>query len=44
MAEIIARGAAFTKEVWTRDEAKRVFKAKGEDFKVELIDAIPADQ
>ncbi|MEO6394722.1 MAG: threonine--tRNA ligase [Devosia sp.] len=44
MAEIIARGAAFTKEVWSRDEAKRVFKAKGEDFKVELIDAIPADQ
>ena len=44
MAEIIARGAAFTKEVWTRDEAKKVFKAKGEDFKVELIDAIPEDQ
>jgi threonyl-tRNA synthetase len=44
MAEIIARGAAFTKEVWSRDEAKKVFKAKGEDFKVELIDAIPPDQ
>jgi threonyl-tRNA synthetase len=44
MAEIISRGAAFTKEVWSRDEAKRVFKAKGEDFKVELIDAISADQ
>jgi len=44
MAEIIARGAAFTKEVWTRDETKRVFAAKGEDFKVELVDAIPADQ
>lgn len=44
MAEIIARGAAFTKEVWSRDEAKKVFKAKGEDFKVELIDAIPEDQ
>jgi threonyl-tRNA synthetase len=44
MAEIIARGAAFTKEVWSRDEAKRVFAAKGEDFKVELIDAISADQ
>ena len=25
------RGAAFTKEVWSRDEAKRVFAAKGED-------------
>ncbi len=44
MAEIISRGAAFTKEVWTRDETKKVFKAKGEDFKVELVDAIPADQ
>jgi threonyl-tRNA synthetase len=44
MAEIVARGAAFTKEVWTRDEAKRVFAAKGENFKVELVDAIPADQ
>ena len=44
MAEIIQRGAAFTKEVWDRDEAKRVFAAKGEAFKVELIDAIPADQ
>ena len=44
MAEIINRGAAFTKEVWSRDEAKRVFAAKGEHFKVELIDAIPADQ
>jgi threonyl-tRNA synthetase len=44
MAEIVARGAAFTKEVWDREEAKRVFAAKGEGFKVELIDAIPADQ
>jgi threonyl-tRNA synthetase len=44
MAEIISRGATFTKEVWDRDEAKRVFAAKGEAFKVELIDAIPADQ
>ena len=44
MAEIVARGAVFTKEVWDRDEAKRVFAAKGETFKVELIDAIPANQ
>jgi threonyl-tRNA synthetase len=44
MAEIIARGAAFTKEIWTRDQAKKVFKSKGEDFKVELVDAIPEDQ
>ena len=44
MAEIIDRGAAFTKEVWSREEAKQVFAAKGEKFKVELVDAIPADQ
>jgi threonyl-tRNA synthetase len=44
MAEIIDRGAAFTKEVWTRDQAKAFFNARGENFKVELVDAIPADQ
>lgn len=44
MREIIARNAPFTKEVWTRDEASRVFAAKGEKFKVELIDSISADQ
>ena len=44
MREIIARDKPFTKEVWSRDEAKRVFRDKGENFKVELIDAIPEDQ
>src|SRR5438067_275429 len=44
MREIIARDRPFTKEVWSRDEAKRVFKDKGELFKVELVDAIPNDQ
>ncbi|MAN77548.1 MAG: threonine--tRNA ligase, partial [Rhizobiales bacterium] len=44
MEEIVDRGAEFTREVWDRDEAKKVFGAKGEQFKVELIDAIPADQ
>src|ERR1700744_5399509 len=41
MREIIARDKPFTKEVWPRDEAKRVFQEKGENFKVELVDAIP---
>jgi threonyl-tRNA synthetase len=41
MREIIARDKPFTKEVWSRDEAKRVFRDKGEMFKVELVDAIP---
>ena len=44
MREIIARDKPFTKEVWTRDEAKKVFADKGENFKVELIDAIPDNQ
>ena len=44
MREIIARDKPFTKEVWSRDEAKHVFRDKGENFKVELVDAIPADQ
>ncbi|MFG1401074.1 threonine--tRNA ligase [Xanthobacter sediminis] len=44
MREIIARDRPFTKEVWTRDEAKRVFGEMGENYKVELVDAIPADQ
>ncbi len=41
MREIVARDRPFTKEVWDRDEAKRVFREKGENFKVELVDAIP---
>ncbi|GLK71214.1 threonine--tRNA ligase [Ancylobacter dichloromethanicus] len=44
MREIIARDAPFTKEVWDRETTKRVFAEKGEAFKVELVDAIPADQ
>jgi threonyl-tRNA synthetase len=44
MKEIVARDKPFTKEIWSRDEAKKVFSDKGENFKVELIDAIPADQ
>ena len=30
MREIIARDKPFTKEVWTREEAKQVFRDKGE--------------
>jgi len=41
MHEIIKRNAPFTKEVWSRDEAKAYFSDKGEHFKVELVDAIP---
>jgi threonyl-tRNA synthetase len=44
MREIIARDAPFTKEIWSRDQAKAWFETHGEAFKVELVDAIPADQ
>jgi threonyl-tRNA synthetase len=44
MSEIIAKDRPFTKEIWSRDQAKRIFRDKGEMFKVELIDAIPSDQ
>ncbi|MGE3148220.1 MAG: threonine--tRNA ligase [Pseudorhodoplanes sp.] len=44
MREIIARDKPFTKEVWSREETKRVFREKGENFKVELVDAIPGNE
>src|SRR5512143_957843 len=44
MGEIIARNAPFTKEVWSRNKAKEFFRGRGENFKVELVDAIPEDQ
>ena len=44
MREIIARDRPFTKTVMGREEAKGYFEKKGEAFKIELIDAIPADQ
>src|ERR1700750_280995 len=43
MREIIARDKPFTKEVWSRDQAKKAFGDMGERFKVELIDAIPGN-
>ena len=44
MREIIARDRPFTKEVWSREKAKQVFRDKGEMFKVELVDAIPGNE
>jgi threonyl-tRNA synthetase len=44
MREIIARDKPFTKEVWSREKARRAFRDRGELFKVELVDAIPEDQ
>ncbi|HEX9167861.1 MAG TPA: threonine--tRNA ligase [Roseiarcus sp.] len=44
MREIIARDKPFKKTVVSRAEAKSLFEKMGEAFKLELIDAIPADQ
>src|ERR1700745_403173 len=44
MKEIIARDKPFTKEVWSREKTKQTFRDMGENFKVELLDAIPEDQ
>jgi threonyl-tRNA synthetase len=44
MREIIARDAAFVKDEWTRERAREVFAARGEAYKLELIDAIPEGQ
>ena len=44
MREIIARDKPFTKSTKTRDEAKDFFRAKGENFKMELVDTIPGNE
>mgnify|MGYP005998136591 CR=1 FL=1 len=44
MRKIIAANKPFTKRVVSRDEAAQIFRDKGEAFKVELVEAIPAGQ
>ena len=44
MREIIAKDRPFTKELWSRDEAKAWFKERGEDYKIELVDMIKAGE
>ncbi|HHI77556.1 MAG TPA: TGS domain-containing protein, partial [Gammaproteobacteria bacterium] len=41
MREIVGRDLPIQREVWSRDEAKRRFAEIGEDYKVQIIDAIP---
>lgn len=41
MREIIERGAAFTREVWDRNDAIAFFEKKGEAYKAELIRDLP---
>jgi len=44
MRQIIARNEPFVKQIWSREKAKTYFAEKGEEYKIELIDAIPDDQ
>ena len=44
MREIVAHDKPIVREEWSRDEAKAWFETHGEAFKVELVDAISADQ
>ena len=41
MREIIAARTPFTREEWSRDEARAHFEAAGETYKLALLDAIP---
>ena len=44
MQDIIARDEPFVKEVWTKQHAVEYFKSIGEEYKLELIEAIPDGQ
>jgi threonyl-tRNA synthetase len=44
MLEVVRANSPFRRVVVTRDEARRMFSAMGETFKVEIIDAIPPDE
>ncbi len=41
MRQIIQRNTPFEKEYWSREKAHEVFAKMGEDYKNELVDAIP---
>ena len=44
MRKIVERASPFTREVWSREDAIAHFKNKGENFKVELIQDLPATE
>ncbi|MFT6579993.1 MAG: threonyl-tRNA synthetase [Alphaproteobacteria bacterium] len=43
MAEIVDRDEDITREVWTREDARRLFEEKGETFKAEHVGNLPED-
>jgi len=44
MHEIVDRDEAIMRRVWSRDEAVAFYQKNDEPFKVELVEAIPADE
>ena len=44
MAQIIARNDPIEREVWTRNDAIKMFEEKGETYKAELISDLPEDE
>lgn len=44
MREIVQRNASFTREEWSREEAIRFFTARHENYKVEIINDLPASE
>ena len=44
MAEIVDRNVPIRREVWSRDDAIRYFKDKGEKYKAEHIETLPRDE
>ena len=44
MREIVARDETITRETWDREDAIRLFLDKGEKYKAEHIETLPADE
>ena len=44
MREIVARDETITREIWDREDAIRLFLDKGEKYKAEHIETLPADE
>ncbi|MEL0294428.1 MAG: threonine--tRNA ligase, partial [Alphaproteobacteria bacterium] len=44
MHEIVDRDEVISREVWSRDEAVAFYRENNEPFKIELVEAIPADE
>jgi threonyl-tRNA synthetase len=44
MLEIVERDEEITREVWARDDAIKLFRDLGEEYKAQIIEDIPADE